>query len=257
MLALRSGFASSFVLFVVIGCGSSDSGGSGSSGSTGGASGSMGAGGTALGGSGGVIVGSTGGSSPSGGTGSSSGGSTSGTAGTEGGPCYPNSTCNAGLTCLSNLCVNPPGGTGGTGNGSGGIPNGTGGSPACTNTQTDPNNCGTCGHVCKNTDEQTRQICPSGGCCANGKCASYLGDCIQQSSGFSNCTEYCASIGETCAQAGCADTGRTWRGWGSTFLDRCQSLAQASSGSDLSCDTPFDWTMADRYYVRCCCTDTH
>lgn len=27
-------------------------------------------------------------------------------AGTEGGPCYPNGTCNAGLSCASNLCVN-------------------------------------------------------------------------------------------------------------------------------------------------------
>jgi hypothetical protein len=27
-------------------------------------------------------------------------------AGTEGGSCYPNDTCNAGLTCASHLCVN-------------------------------------------------------------------------------------------------------------------------------------------------------
>jgi hypothetical protein len=27
--------------------------------------------------------------------------------GSEGGACFPNGTCNAGLTCLSNLCVNP------------------------------------------------------------------------------------------------------------------------------------------------------
>ena len=30
-------------------------------------------------------------------------------AGTEGGPCYGNATCNAGLTCLSELCVVAPG----------------------------------------------------------------------------------------------------------------------------------------------------
>jgi hypothetical protein len=41
------------------------------------------------------------------------GGSSSAPAGTETGPCYPNGTCNAGLLCLSNLCVRP---------GDGGIP---------------------------------------------------------------------------------------------------------------------------------------
>ena len=34
------------------------------------------------------------------------GSSGGGEAGTEGGPCYPNGTCNSGLECLSNLCVN-------------------------------------------------------------------------------------------------------------------------------------------------------
>ena len=29
--------------------------------------------------------------------------------GTEGGTCFPNGTCNAGLTCASNLCVVMPG----------------------------------------------------------------------------------------------------------------------------------------------------
>lgn len=35
-------------------------------------------------------------------------------AGTEGGACYPNDTCNDGLLCLSNLCVQPPGMDAGT-----------------------------------------------------------------------------------------------------------------------------------------------
>ena len=34
------------------------------------------------------------------------------TPGSERGPCYPNSTCNAGLECLSDLCVKAPGGGG-------------------------------------------------------------------------------------------------------------------------------------------------
>ena len=41
-------------------------------------------------------------------------------AGSEGGACYPNSTCNAGLACLSKLCVVPSGGGGRSGSGTGG-----------------------------------------------------------------------------------------------------------------------------------------
>jgi fibro-slime domain-containing protein len=41
--------------------------------------------------------------------------------GAEGQHCYPNHSCNAGLVCLSNLCVQPPdGGPGGAGGGTGG-----------------------------------------------------------------------------------------------------------------------------------------
>jgi hypothetical protein len=35
-------------------------------------------------------------------------------AGGEGAPCYPNQTCNAGLVCLSSLCVSPGGDGGGS-----------------------------------------------------------------------------------------------------------------------------------------------
>jgi hypothetical protein len=37
--------------------------------------------------------------------------------GIEGGPCYPNGTCNAGLSCLSEICVMTPGQDGGTADG--------------------------------------------------------------------------------------------------------------------------------------------
>ncbi|MCC6521329.1 MAG: hypothetical protein IT373_01585 [Polyangiaceae bacterium] len=36
-------------------------------------------------------------------------------AGADGGPCLPGDTCNAGLVCLSSLCVDPGNGTGGAG----------------------------------------------------------------------------------------------------------------------------------------------
>ena len=56
------------------------------------------------------------------------GGSSGKAAGTEGGPCYGNQSCNAGLTCASNLCVRLSG-SGGGGGGSQGS-SGQGGSPA-------------------------------------------------------------------------------------------------------------------------------
>jgi hypothetical protein len=42
-------------------------------------------------------------------------------AGAEGGHCFPNNTCNAGLTCLSTLCVRPASGTGGASDAAGTI----------------------------------------------------------------------------------------------------------------------------------------
>jgi pilus assembly protein FimV len=49
-------------------------------------------------------------------------GSSSKVAGTEGGPCFTNGTCNAPLSCLSNLCVNPASTDGAAGtSGAGGV----------------------------------------------------------------------------------------------------------------------------------------
>ncbi|HMF40685.1 MAG TPA: hypothetical protein VKQ32_08320, partial [Polyangia bacterium] len=111
--------------------GASGTGGTG--GGTGGVAGTTGGGGSATGGSGGGAGGATGGATggaggatggATGGAGGSSGGASGSTgaggaggkpAGTEGGACYGNGTCNAGLSCLSNLCVMAPKSGGGCG----------------------------------------------------------------------------------------------------------------------------------------------
>jgi hypothetical protein len=231
--------------------------------------------------------------------------------GTERCPCYGNSTCNPGLTCASNECVNlggaggisggggqggvagngatggsnvggtggaSSGGNGGTtvagtsGAGTGGKGGATGGgggtgtagttgsggsTGSCTNTATDPNNCGTCGHVCKNADPIYNGGCPTGGCCAAGACGPALGACITQHDGFATCAAYCASIGETCVQRGCVPGSLTAAAWAES--DRCQiAFNNVDAFSTGACDAPLglqDGTSAA--FGRCCCTDTH
>ncbi len=87
-----------------------------SGGGTGAGAGPLGASGSGTESSGGAAE--PGGTSASGGTTSSGAPGTGGTcsAGTESCPCYGNDTCNAGLACLSHVCVNPIG-TGGTATG--------------------------------------------------------------------------------------------------------------------------------------------
>jgi hypothetical protein len=216
-------------------------------------------------------------------------------------PCYSNHTCNAGLTCSSDVCERGAGGSSGTGTGDasssggnsttgggmagtenqdsgaakssgtaglgggagadgfGGNAAGSGGngvaggdSGMCSNTQTDPQNCGQCGRVC----DSAKPIfggCPVGGCCQSGKCAPAFGACITQGSGFVSCAAFCVSIGETCAQGGC-NNGRTWLSWGLNS-QRCESFQLSNGASSHACDTQLPWDDSTGK-VRCCCSDT-
>jgi hypothetical protein len=117
-------------------------------------------------------------------------------------------------------------------------------------------NCGACGHVCKNADPVWAGNCPTGGCCAAGKCGPFLGACITEHDGFTTCADYCASIGETCVQHGCYPGSVTFDGWG--MANRCEMYSSAiDSFSTGACDAPIglkDNTVVA--YARCCCTDT-
>ncbi len=85
------------------GAGAGGHGGAGGAGA-GGNSGGAGGGGAAGGNSGAA----GGGGAAGGASGSGAAGATGHATGTEGGACYGNGTCNAGLICLSQLCVMPP-----------------------------------------------------------------------------------------------------------------------------------------------------
>jgi len=195
-----------------------------------------------LGGAGGAT--GMGGTTGSGGTGGSSKGGAGGTdsAGT-GGP----STAGAGGTSAA--------GTGGPAGSGGGGAGGGGGGGSCTNTSTDPQSCGTCGHVCKSADP-TFGGCPMGGCCTAGKCGPYPGACITQPDGFTTCADYCASVGETCVEKGCVRGSVTFESWSSA--DLCDSFFNPAPGfSTGACDSTIQWTSGTFRYIRCCCTDTH
>lgn len=208
--------------------------------------------------------------------------------GTERCPCYGNSTCNPGLTCASNTCVNLGGagggsgsgggsggssrggtggtntagaggtstaGTGGTSTGGRGGTNagGSGGGSCTANTSTDPMNCGTCGHVCKNAAPVFGAYCPSSGCCVSGSCGPSFSPCLTQADA-TTCASYCSSIGETCVQGGCV-SGTTWLGWGSANACAVFHIpSEAISGG--ACTDPIQFNAA-AMQVRCCCTDTH
>lgn len=122
--------------------------------------GTGGAGGSGLGGSGGAGggPGSSGGTSDRGGTIASSGGDT----GSSGGAVV----------------------AGGTSGASGGP--GTGGSgPACTNTQTDPKNCGACGFDCSALENVKAGAAPPDVQCAGGVCVVQPSACM---TGFGHCS---------------------------------------------------------------------
>jgi len=70
-------------------------------------------------------------SSSSGGSNGATGDRDGGAPGSERNACYPNGTCNSGLTCLSNLCVRAPAGSGGQAGASGGTA-GSGGTSSIT-----------------------------------------------------------------------------------------------------------------------------
>jgi hypothetical protein len=76
-----------------------------------------------------------------------------------------------------------------------------------------------------------------------------------QGDGFTTCADYCASIGETCAQAGCAG-GFTLNAWAEDGL--CQMDYSAIGGfSTGPCGAAIGWTVGTFSHIRCCCTDTH
>jgi hypothetical protein len=125
----------------------------------------------------------------------------------------------------------------------------------CTNTASDPKNCGSCGHVCKNADPVFNSRCPPNGCCVGGQCGPTFSACFGQGQA-TNCADYCTSIGETCVQDGCALGGLTWFAAGT--LNACNVFHTPPEAQGAgACTTPIPFDNGTIVQVRCCCTDTH
>jgi len=192
-----------------------------------------------------VNLGGAGGASGAAGTTGTAG--SGATAGASGGNTGGTSSAGTGGTSATGTGGVAAGGSGGAGTG--------GGAGSCAaNTSTDPQNCGACGHVCKNADPGFNGFCPPSGCCVGGSCGPVFSPCLTQAD-VTTCAAYCASLGETCVEDGCPFDGLTWAGWGSK--NACTLFAgppEAISRRACSEAIAFDLTAAQ---VRCCCTDTH
>jgi len=196
--------------------------------------------------------------------------------GSEKCPCGDDGSCNSGLQCLSELCValSTDGGSGGASAGgmsAGGMSaggkagkggsdglSGTGGSTdangasagaaSCSDTMTDWQNCGSCGHVCAN-----RGIGCGTDCCVAGKCSETTSrtPCFAEADNVPNCDVACQYVGEMCVPNGCS--GSTWQGWAD--VEQCNASDTADSSGSDACSKVFTWD-ANSLQRRCCCTDT-
>ena len=107
----------------------------------------------------------------------------------------------------------------------------------CIDITTNSNHCGSCSGVCEGGYE-------------GGKCAPKYGACINTRSGFESCDAYCASIGETCVEEGCA--GSTVLIYGSK--NDCEAAEFATPIAE-PCGTVQEWSFGGTD-IQCCCTDT-
>jgi len=132
-------------------------------------------------------------------------------AGTEGGECYPNGTCNSGLTCLSGLCVDA-GGSGPGDDTSGGACQ-----PDCSGRECGPD------PVC----EESCGTCAAGEDCQGGQCATEGPDdtWIDPSSGLTWQVKPTGGMMEwDAAESHCSTLGLDGGGWRLPTISELRSL---------------------------------
>ena len=200
--------------------------------------------------------------------------------GTERCPCYGNSTCNPGLTCASNTCVNLGGAGGATGSagmggttGSGGTSGsskggaggtsaagaggtaiggagGSGGSSSCTNTSTDPPEL----WRLRPCLQECRRVCLSRRLLRSGRLRSVVWSVHHPAGRLHDLRgllrKYRRDLRASSLWRQCYPL-RLARGWHVPNVFRCHR--RSDSGP---CDAQIPWG-GEFSYIRCCCTDTH
>ncbi len=122
---------------------------------------------------------------------------------------------------------------------------------SCTDLMNDYEHCGSCARQCDYFSISDDEW----GKCDFGACTNSVNGCISEGDGLSNCSEYCSSIGEDCAEQGCLRNGQgdftdVW------FSDQsdCESFTAAAIGWNATCADEFSYGNFKKF-VRCCCTD--
>ncbi len=115
---------------------------------------------------------------------------------------------------------------------------------------TDNDNCGTCGNACPMQLEDTPW---AAGACEDGECGPVWNACVDGSSSFSNCAEYCAGGGRTCVAAGCS--GYTALVYEAMPLLGCDLDSPPELTMSGACTEPIAWmsTVEWSRHVMCCC----
>ena len=92
--------------------------------------------------------------------------------------------------------------------------------------------------------------------CVAGACTPTFYECIDYGS-FDNCVDYCASVGQTCAQGAMGQPelacgGYTYRYYEAANGHACVDTPDFSWASYAGCAFDFAWVEMDQ--IRCCCT---
>lgn len=149
------------------------------------------------------------------------------TPGTEGCGCLEGQCLGGELACIDGLCQTPP----------------------CTPDPSfyeDPENCGSCGVVCR-TDRYL------GARCIDGACPPATAECFDEPQ---TCDEACQSIGEQCVEAGCFFSIGT-PGYTSVDFLVEGACKVPGGGSDIgSSNAPCSAVVPGFDWHTCCCTDS-
>jgi len=125
----------------------------------------------------------------------------------------------------------------------------------CLDVSADDDNCGACGHACKQPNVY--------GHCVEGSCPSTR-RCGGVDQGFVTCQDVCAFHGQTCDEGPATPSGGCGGGYRLHFdsdsLEECEVGFNVGTSVEATCMSPIDWSIEGGWdgepakAVSCCCT---